>query len=171
MDILLSVVAKVLCVQVKAKNGSNGKEVRTIVMSDCIGVGKVDANRWYLKGSMSKELAIEVDTLLKDMTKVVQMKNVSKRFGRITVRNTVVSVQGKISESWREIAKASIAENILNLANLSKITKIRKECLHYVTFWIGLASLCVVDEDHVEKLSSANWRSEDAAETTAPRVL
>lgn len=74
-----------------------------------------------------------------------------------------------MSYNWQEITKAEIAENILNLANLSKITKDHNQCLNFPVFWIGLASLSVLDVEHVEKLSSANWRNENN-ETTSSRV-
>lgn len=74
-----------------------------------------------------------------------------------------------MSYNWQEITKAAIAENILNLANLGKITKDHNQCLKFPVFWIGLASLSVLDVEHVEKLSSANWRNENN-ESTSPRV-
>lgn len=80
----------------------------------------------------------------------------------------VSAFQGKISSTWKEITKAAIAENILNLANLSKLTKDRSQCLKYPTFWIGVSSLCSIDKDHVEKLSSANLNNEKYGVT--PRV-
>lgn len=70
LDIFLSVIAKILCVQVKAKNGSNGKDVKMVVMSDFVSSQDVDSTKWYLKGNMSRELAAEVDCLMKDMSKV-----------------------------------------------------------------------------------------------------
>lgn len=70
MDIFLAVIAKSLCVQVKAKNGSNGKGVKTVFMADFVHAQNVDTSKWYLKGTMSKELSAEVDALLKDMSMV-----------------------------------------------------------------------------------------------------
>ncbi len=70
LDIFLSVIAKILCIQVKAKNGSGSKEMKTVIMSDFIDLRNADAQRWYLKGHMSRELAVEVDSLLKDMSDV-----------------------------------------------------------------------------------------------------
>ncbi|XP_065222944.1 E3 ubiquitin-protein ligase MYCBP2 isoform X3 [Planococcus citri] len=136
LDIFLAVIAKILSIQVKAKNNGNGKGVKTVTITDHLQPLSEDPHRWYLKGTVTKELASEIDGLLKDMA------------------------SGRISEAWQTTAKSAIAENLLNLANLCKIATDRNECLKYATFWIGLSSLCGVDKDHVEKLSSANWKSE-----------
>lgn len=42
-------------------------------MSDFMCSQNVDNDEWYLKGNMSKELAAEVDSLLKDMSKVINL--------------------------------------------------------------------------------------------------
>lgn len=34
-------------------------------------------------------------------------------------------------------------------------------CLHTPTLWLALASLCVLDKDHVERLSSGQWSNAD----------
>lgn len=56
--------------QMKAKNGSNGKGVKTIFMTDYIHPQNMDSSRWYFKGTISKEFSADVDALLKDMSRV-----------------------------------------------------------------------------------------------------
>lgn len=72
LDIFLAVIAKILSIQVKSKNGcgGNGKGVKTVSITDYIQPSNVEPQRWYLKGSVTKELASEIDTLLKDMASV-----------------------------------------------------------------------------------------------------
>ena len=41
--------------------------------------------------------------------------------------------------------------------------------LTFLQLWLALASLCVLDQDHVERLSSGQWVS-GSAEQAQPRV-
>lgn len=59
-----------------------------------------------------------------------------------------------MNESWENVTKGAIAENILNLTQLSEEQRQPAVCLRTPTLWLALASLCVLDKDHVEKLSS-----------------
>ncbi|KAH8041514.1 hypothetical protein HPB51_016959 [Rhipicephalus microplus] len=64
---------------------------------------------------------------------------------------------GKLTEAWARVTKGAIAENILNLTKLAEKYRTPAECLKTPTLWLALASLCVLDQDHVEKLSSSQW--------------
>ena len=65
--------------------------------------------------------------------------------------------QGKFSDKWSLVTKAAIAESILNLTRLDEIFRSHENCVKTATLWLSLASLCVLDKDHVERLSSGQW--------------
>ncbi|XP_055618511.1 E3 ubiquitin-protein ligase highwire isoform X2 [Toxorhynchites rutilus septentrionalis] len=89
--------------------------------------------RWYLNGTISSKQAENIMVLIRDMA------------------------HGKLSEKWSLITKAAIAECILNITRLSDIYRVPETCMTTPTLWLALASLCVLDRDHVEKLSSSQW--------------
>lgn len=59
------------------------------------------------------------------------------------------------------MTKAAIAEAVLNLTRLDEIFRSPENCVKTATLWLALASLCVLDNDHVEKLSSGQWTISD----------
>lgn len=59
-----------------------------------------------------------------------------------------------MSDVWANITKGAVAENILNLTCLSEEQRVPQVCLKTPTLWLALASLCVLDKEHVERLSS-----------------
>lgn len=59
----------------------------------------------------------------------------------------------------------------MNLTKLSESQRIPTDCLKCPTLWIALASLCVLDNDHVERLSSTEWRGSTDGNPPPPRVL
>lgn len=61
-----------------------------------------------------------------------------------------------MSEIWANITKGAIAENILRLTYLSDDKKLPSSCIQTPTLWLALASLCVLDKDHAERLSSGS---------------
>lgn len=67
------------------------------------------------------------------------------------------------------MTKAAIAENILNLTRLEDKSREPAECLRTPTLWLALSSLCVLDSDHVERLSSGQWTAPDGI-PPPPRV-
>jgi E3 ubiquitin-protein ligase MYCBP2 len=76
---------------------------------------------------------------------------------------------GKLSEDWAVITKSAIAENILNLTRLEERHRDPSECLKFPVLWLSLASLCVLDKDHVEGLSSGEWTGTAGGEGATPR--
>lgn len=62
-----------------------------------------------------------------------------------------------MSERWACVTKAAIAEAVLNLTRLDVVFRAPDICTKTSTLWLALASLCVLDMDHVEKLSSGQW--------------
>jgi len=78
--------------------------------------------------------------------------------------------QGKLSEAWANVTKGAVAENILNLTKLEDAHRTPSECLHTPTLWLALASLCVLDSEHVERLSSGQWSGTADGQPPPPRV-
>ncbi|XP_076287336.1 MYC binding protein highwire isoform X6 [Lasioglossum baleicum] len=134
LDVFLSCIAKSLTVQVKVKGKeNNGKALQTVSLATSIHPKRYVGARWWLRGSMTRKLAEVIIQLLKDMA------------------------SGKLSEEWASVTKAAIAENILNLTRLDETSRDPAECLRTPTLWLALSSLCVLDSDHVERLSSGQW--------------
>ncbi|XP_076245488.1 MYC binding protein highwire [Calliopsis andreniformis] len=133
LDVFFSCIAKALTVQVKVKGKENGKALQTVSLATSIQPMSYVGSRWWLRGSMTRKLAEVIIQLLKDMA------------------------SGKLSEAWAAITKAAIAENILNLTRLDEKSRDPTECLRSPTLWLALSSLCVLDSDHVERLSSGQW--------------
>ena len=68
------------------------------------------------------------------------------------------------------MTKGAIAESILNLTRLGDTERTPNECLRTPTLWLALAALCVLDSDHVERLSSGEWRGATDGQPPPPRV-
>ncbi|XP_058807986.1 E3 ubiquitin-protein ligase MYCBP2-like [Phymastichus coffea] len=138
LDVFLSCIAKSLTVQVKVKDKeNNGKALQSISLATSIHPKSQVGARWWLRGCISRKLAEEIIQLLKDMA------------------------SGKLSDIWAAITKAAIAENILNLTRVEDKNRDPTKCLRSPTLWLALSSLCVLDSDHVERLSSGQWSSAD----------
>lgn len=56
------------------------------------------------------------------------------------------------------MTKGAVAENILHLTQLSEEQRTPTVCLRTPTLWLAVASLCVLDKDHVDRLSSGTAR-------------
>lgn len=83
--------------------------------------------RWFFKGTISMKQAENIIGLIRDMA------------------------GGKFSEKWSLVTKAAIAESILNLTRLHEVFRTHENCIKTATLWLALASLCVLDRDHVER--------------------
>lgn len=102
--------------------------------------------RWFLKGTINIKQAENIITLIRDMA------NVS--FFHFPLANGAFKrffFQGKLSDKWSTVTKAAIAESILNLTRLDEVYRTHENCIKTATLWLALASLCVLDKDHVEK--------------------
>ncbi|XP_014287849.1 E3 ubiquitin-protein ligase MYCBP2 isoform X3 [Halyomorpha halys] len=144
LDVFLSCIAKALTVQVKTK-GKESKGVSSISLATCIHPRDNVGSRWWLRGCISRKLAEEIIALIRDMA------------------------SGKLSEDWARVTKGAIAENILNVTRLNESQRGTHDCLHSPTLWLALASLCVLDRDHVERLSSGQWRNASDGKPPPPR--
>ncbi|XP_066580931.1 E3 ubiquitin-protein ligase MYCBP2 [Prorops nasuta] len=148
LDVFLSCIAKALTVQVRVKGKeNNGKFLQSVSLATSIHPKSNVGARWWLRGCMTRKLAEVIIKLLKDMA------------------------SGKLSDEWAAVTKAAIAENILSLTRLDEKSREPSQCLHTPTLWLSLASLCVLDSEHVERLSSAlQWSAADGQSAT-PRPI
>ena len=128
LDVFLSCISKALTLQVKSKVNRE-KNLSTVSLASSIHP-RDPTTRWWMRGSMAKKIAEEIIHLLKDMT------------------------AGHLSSEWSEITKSAVAEAILNLTKLEEGHRDPAECLKHPVIWLALSSLCVLDKDHVEALSS-----------------
>ncbi|KAG4079975.1 hypothetical protein HA402_006287 [Bradysia odoriphaga] len=178
IDIFLAVIAKALQLQIKIKNVTApmaNKQITTVKLCNCIdlnvyslrsgeqnidevtehlfdfGIGENSSLRnlndghfgnkdeknlnqlWFMKGSISVKQAENIIGIIRDMA------------------------GGKFSDKWSLVTKAAIAESILNLTRLEEVFRTNENCIKTATLWLALASLCVLDKDHVERLSSGQW--------------
>lgn len=147
LDVFLACIAKSLTVQTKVKGSANtsGKGVTSVTLATSIHPRDFIGARWWLRGCMARRLAEVIIQLLKDMA------------------------AGKLTEAWATVTKGAIAENILNLTKLEERYRTPAECLRTPTLWLALASLCVLDQDHVERLSSGQWVGGGDGQQAQPR--
>ena len=110
LDCLLAVISKALSVQVKAKGRSSNilhvltgaRNLTALTLANLVnpkavpGESSIKTQRWYLKGSVPKELAGEVIKLLKDM------------------------IQGTMGSQWEGYAKSAVGQAVLHLTKISE---------------------------------------------------
>ncbi|XP_035827428.1 E3 ubiquitin-protein ligase MYCBP2 isoform X3 [Aplysia californica] len=144
LDVFLSCVAKSLSVQMKVKSSGPSKVSTTLTLSQCLE-DSARSTRWWLRGKMDSGLASSIMELVKEMA------------------------AGKLSESWATFTKAAIAETILNMTKLDETHRDPQTCVKTPTLWLALASLCVLDQDHVDRLSSGEWVSSPDHQHGQPR--
>ncbi|XP_022651457.1 E3 ubiquitin-protein ligase rpm-1-like isoform X3 [Varroa destructor] len=156
LDVLLACIAKAITVQIKTK-GSGGpshmgpvtsgpmdqglKRQASSAVSLATAIHPKDnvGNRWWLRGCSTRKHAQVIIQLIRDMC------------------------AGLLTESWACVAKSAIAENIIHLTRLDKRFRANpQECIKIPTLWLCLASLCVLDKEHVERLSSGQWNRKDS---------
>ncbi len=147
LDIFLACVAKTLTVQSKVKGGGGqipglgGKGTHSLTLARLQQLYPVEESpskksskgRWWMRGSISHNIAERVIGLIKDMS------------------------AGKLSEVWATITKGAIAEAVLSLTKLDETKRQPAECIKTHTLWLSLSSLCVLETEHVERLSSSQW--------------
>ncbi len=123
LDCLLAVIAKALSVQVKAKGRSTnilqaltGENSVSAITLGCLvnpkpipGEAVVKAQRWYLRGAISQEVANEVVKLLKDMTK------------------------GSLGAQWEGYAKSAIGQAVLHLTKIPEAARVPNPAMYSQT--------------------------------------
>ncbi|KAH7646731.1 e3 ubiquitin-protein ligase-like protein [Dermatophagoides farinae] len=144
LDIFLTCIAKSLTIQIKIKgnrsssSSSSSRYEQSIyrmntIYIDCNYDGRQQQQqkRW-LKGNQSKQIGQSIIGLIKDMC------------------------TGLFGQEWCEIARYCLVENILKLTELDENIRNSDKCIESSLLWMALASLCVIDEKDVEKLSTNN---------------
>jgi len=121
------------------------KSISQVSLASAIHPCEDTGTRWWMRGSITKKISEDIIKLLKDMT------------------------LGRVGEEWATVTKSAIAENILNLTKIEERLREPQLCLKCPVMWLALASLCVLDKDHVEGLSSGEWTRTGAGENAAPR--
>lgn len=114
LDCLIAVISKALSVQIKAKGRSTNiiqiltgeSSITAITMDKLInpkpvsGETTIRAQRWYLKGSISQEVAGEVIKLLKDM------------------------VKGHLGTQWEGCSKSAIGQAVLHMTKINEEARV-----------------------------------------------
>ena len=59
------------------------------------------------------------------------------------------------------VAKGAIAENLLNLTRLTPEERSFENLINSSKLWLALSSLCVMTQDHVDNLSSIQWKKQN----------
>ncbi|PIK37591.1 putative E3 ubiquitin-protein ligase MYCBP2 [Apostichopus japonicus] len=150
LDIFLACIAKALTVQVKAKGIGGSKAPQMTSLASTFSqqqkekLGKDSSNEvpseapeapstdhWYLRGTMPFSLAEQMINLIKDMSK------------------------GELSIPWTDVTKSAIAEVVLSLTRIPETVRKPVLCLQESTLWLSLASLCVLEPEHVDRLSTS----------------
>ncbi|KAL4230611.1 E3 ubiquitin-protein ligase mycbp2 [Mactra antiquata] len=148
LDVFLGCIAKSLTVQMKVKTAGPHKGVTSVMLADSLteqSMVTASGPRWWLRGRMSSGLAINVISLIQDMA------------------------SGNLSEAWTSVTKAAIAEAILALTKLDENLRLPQPCIKTPAIWLALASLCVLNQDHVERLTSGEWVSSPNGTHGQPR--
>ncbi|CAI9731993.1 E3 ubiquitin-protein ligase MYCBP2-like [Octopus vulgaris] len=148
LDVFLACISKALAVQTKVKSNQFQKGITTVTLAECLAEhtsSRATGPRWWLRGHMTMCQAGNIIALLQDMAK------------------------GHLSEAWAMVSKAAIAEALLSLTKLDESLRLPQACMKTPTLWLALASLCVLDQDHVERLSSGEWRSSPDNQRGPPR--
>ncbi|XP_053398701.1 E3 ubiquitin-protein ligase MYCBP2-like isoform X4 [Mercenaria mercenaria] len=148
LDVFLACIAKALTVQMKVKAAGPHKGITSLMLADAIteqSMITATGPRWWLRGRMTSSLANNVISLVQDMA------------------------NGSLSEGWKDVTKAAIAEAILALTKLEEGLRAPQACIKTPTVWLALASLCVLNQDHVERLTSGEWVSSPNGTHGQPR--
>ncbi|KAM9484001.1 E3 ubiquitin-protein ligase MYCBP2 isoform 14-T14 [Salvelinus alpinus] len=154
LDMFLGCIAKALTVQLKAKGTTiagtagmaAGKGITTVTLplifnSSYIRRGE---SHWWMKGSTPPQIAEIIIKLVKDMA------------------------AGHLSDAWSRVTKNAIAETIMALTKMEEEHRSPVRCIATTRLWLALASLCVLDQDHVDRLSSGRWMGKDGQQKQMP---
>ncbi|KAF3843349.1 hypothetical protein F7725_002198 [Dissostichus mawsoni] len=154
LDMFLGCIAKALTVQLKAKGTTiagtagmaAGKGVTTVTLPMIFNSSYIrrGESHWWMKGSTPPQIAEIIIKLVKDMA------------------------AGHLSEGWSKITKNAIAETIIALTKMEEEHRSPVRCIATTRLWLALASLCVLDQDHVDRLSSGRWMGKDGQQKQMP---
>ncbi|XP_069061346.1 E3 ubiquitin-protein ligase MYCBP2 isoform X10 [Pleurodeles waltl] len=154
LDMFLGCIAKALTVQLKAKGTTitgtagtaAGKGVTTVTLPMIFNSSYIrrGESHWWMKGSTPTQISEIIVKLIKDMA------------------------AGHLSEAWSRVTKNSIAETIIALTKMEEEYRSPVRCIATTRLWLALASLCVLDQDHVDRLSSGRWMGKDGQQKQMP---
>ncbi|XP_060732394.1 E3 ubiquitin-protein ligase MYCBP2 isoform X14 [Tachysurus vachellii] len=154
LDMFLGCIAKALTVQLKAKGttiaGIAGmaaaKGVTTVTLPMIFNSSYIrrGESHWWMKGSTPPQIAEIIIKLVKDMA------------------------AGHLSDTWSRVTKNAIAETIIALTKMEEEHRSPVRCIATTRLWLALASLCVLDQDHVDRLSSGRWMGKDGQQKQMP---
>ncbi|KAM6446158.1 E3 ubiquitin-protein ligase MYCBP2 isoform 3-T4 [Liasis olivaceus] len=154
LDMFLGCIAKALTVQLKAKGTTitgtagtaAGKGVTTVTLPMIFNSSYLrrGENHWWMKGSTPTQISEIIIKLVKDMA------------------------AGHLSEAWSRVTKNAIAETIIALTKMEEEFRSPVRCIATTRLWLALASLCVLDQDHVDRLSSGRWMGKDGQQKQMP---
>ncbi|CAD5120813.1 DgyrCDS9371 [Dimorphilus gyrociliatus] len=133
LDCLLSIVAKSLKVQYRVKGQGQRMAAKFVSFQECV---EISDHEWWLKGhsdpSLSKETIIFIENLAK----------------------------GAITEEWARITNACLAQSTLALMTATETDRNHEDYMKSSTFWLALAALSILQQEHAAKLtSSANRKT------------
>ncbi|EDL00496.1 pam, highwire, rpm 1, isoform CRA_a [Mus musculus] len=156
LDMFLGCIAKALTVQLKAKGttitgtaGTTvGKGVTTVTLPMIFNSSYLrrGESHWWMKGSTPTQISEIIIRLIKDMA------------------------AGHLSEAWSRVTKNAIAETIIALTKMEEEFRSPVRCIATTRLWLALASLCVLDQDHVDRLSSGRWMGKDGQQKQMVRL-
>ncbi|XP_074715572.1 E3 ubiquitin-protein ligase MYCBP2 isoform X17 [Strix uralensis] len=154
LDMFLGCIAKALTVQLKAKGTTitgtagttAGKGVTTVTLPMIFNSSYIrrGESHWWMKGSTPTQISEIIIKLIKDMA------------------------AGHLSEAWSRVTKNAIAETIIALTKMEEEYRSPVRCIATTRLWLALASLCVLDQDHVDRLSSGRWMGKDGQQKQMP---
>ncbi|XP_056610662.1 E3 ubiquitin-protein ligase MYCBP2 isoform X7 [Triplophysa dalaica] len=154
LDMFLGCIAKALTVQLKAKGTTivgtagmaAGKGVTTVTLPMIFNSSYIrrGESHWWMKGSTPPQIAEIIIKLVKDMA------------------------AGHLSDAWSRVTKNAIAETIIALTKMEEENRSPVRCIATTRLWLALASLCVLDQDHVDRLSSGRWMGKDGQQKQMP---
>ncbi|XP_046440285.1 E3 ubiquitin-protein ligase MYCBP2-like isoform X2 [Daphnia pulex] len=140
LDVFLACIAKALTIQVKSKGRdkeSSKNPISSVTMASIFNNRQQPqrqlGSRWWMRGHMPRRVAESIIQLVRDMA------------------------SGNLSEVWSAVTKAGIAEAVLALTKLDEDRRSSLDCLQTPSVWLTLAALCLLQDEHVERLSSTQW--------------
>ncbi|KAK4016037.1 hypothetical protein OUZ56_031000 [Daphnia magna] len=140
LDVFLACIAKALTVQVKTKGRDKDcskNPISSVTMASIFNNQQQPhgqlGSRWWMRGHMPRRVAESIIQLVRDMA------------------------LGNLSEVWSAVTKAGIAEAVLSLTKLEEDCRTPPDCLRTPSVWLTLAALCLLQDEHVERLSSTQW--------------
>lgn len=136
LDIFLSCIAKSLTIQIKIKGVHVKRSPTTYTIHSALQHNTINEpghNRYWLNGSISKQISQSIILLIKDM------------------------ISGQFGKEWSEVARNSIFENIFKLTQLDENSRSPQECIQTSILWMAFASLCVLDENDTDMFHSSNF--------------